>query len=222
MHHHVAEMDADAQAEPPRMPLGLGERPLDSQGAGDGIRHAGELGEHAVPRRVGDPSVMCRDQMVDDLAGGLEGLHGAALVVMHRLRIAGDVGGEDRRRTTLRGRPFRCGGPVRPLAHGDSSAPQVTTARLPASAASSDNRARKDETSHEATSITSAIIENDLPFLPRTGLARNFPRIRDSESIRPMSTTRGGSTSVPIPDRDRCIGTAVPVAWCEYRKIASR
>ncbi len=121
VHHHVAEMDADAQAEPPRIPVGLGQRPLDGHGAGDGIRRAGEFGEHAVPGRVGDPPAMRRDQAVDDLAGRLEGPHGTALVVMHRLGVAGDVGGEDRRRTTFRDRPLRRGRPARPLAHGDLS-----------------------------------------------------------------------------------------------------
>ncbi len=119
MDHDVAEMDPDAQAEPPGIALGLGERLLDRDGAADGVRHGGELGQHAVPGRVRDPPAPRQDEAVDDLPHGLERPHGAALVGMHSLGIAGDVGGEDRGQPAFRNRPFHGARPFGVLAHCD-------------------------------------------------------------------------------------------------------
>src|SRR5713101_8753401 len=73
IHHHVAEVDADAELHPAlrRQLLVFGlERGLDLDRALDRIHDAGELSKNAVTCGINEPSVMLRYQRIDQLAMG--------------------------------------------------------------------------------------------------------------------------------------------------------
>ena len=65
LHHHVADIDADAELHAPLLRhgvVGFGERMLNLDGGVHRVEHAGEFGEHAVAGGSGDPPAMARDR----------------------------------------------------------------------------------------------------------------------------------------------------------------
>src|SRR6266851_9522142 len=68
IHHHVAEVDADAEFHPALgreiRVFGL-QHGLDLDGALDGIDHAGEFGEYAVAGGIDEAPVMLLDEQID-------------------------------------------------------------------------------------------------------------------------------------------------------------
>ena len=69
LHHDVADIDADAKAQPARFVerlVGNGELLLDVDRALDGGEDAGEFGQHAVAGRSDDTAAVLGDQLVRD------------------------------------------------------------------------------------------------------------------------------------------------------------
>jgi hypothetical protein len=97
--HNVADMHADAEAHR-LVPSAAGAFGCDSvlrrHRARDGVNRAGEIGDHAVARRVEDPAAVGCDQPVDDGPTGLESGKRADFVLRHQPAVAGNVGREDR------------------------------------------------------------------------------------------------------------------------------
>src|SRR5829696_1881123 len=99
MDHHITHMDADAKPELPvlRNPLVLLPQPLlYLHRTLNRVHHARELGEHAVPGRVGYPSPVLSDQPVHDLTMIGECSHRPHFVLTHEARVTRHVGREDR------------------------------------------------------------------------------------------------------------------------------
>ena len=68
---------------------------LDLDGAGDGVHHAGEFGEHAVAGQLDDAALVLGDLGVDQLlAAGLECGERRRLVDAHEPGVADHVGGQ--------------------------------------------------------------------------------------------------------------------------------
>ncbi len=77
-------------------------RPLDRNGALDGVDDAREFHQHAVARGLDDPSVMVGDPGVDQLGPvGLLARNRAALVGLHEPRVAHHVSGQNCRQPPL-------------------------------------------------------------------------------------------------------------------------
>ena len=101
----VAEIDADAELDAPilghvRMALGGGLLHLD--GAAHGVDDASEFYQHAVAGGLDDAAAVFGDLRVDQLtAQGLEARERAFLVGAHEPAVAGYVGREDCRQSTL-------------------------------------------------------------------------------------------------------------------------
>nr|WP_247654407.1 hypothetical protein [Microvirga sp. HBU67558] len=91
-------MDADPELEAVlvgRALTGLRESLLDSDGALDGIDNAGELGQDAIPSRIGDPPAVLGDQPVHRLTVSRQGPQGSDLILLHKPRIARYVSREN-------------------------------------------------------------------------------------------------------------------------------
>ena len=96
--HHVADMHADAELEPPvggQVPIGSGEPRLCLDGALDGFYGAGELGEDAIASGVGDPTAVLGNKTIHGLAAGGQKVQSPDLVRTHEPGIAGHVRRED-------------------------------------------------------------------------------------------------------------------------------
>ncbi len=98
---NVANMDADAQ--PHRLvavAAGIvrGDRGLHRNGALHGIDRAGEISDDAVAGGVEDPAAMRGDQPIDNGSARLQTGERADFIVRHQPAVAGDVGGENRRK----------------------------------------------------------------------------------------------------------------------------
>jgi hypothetical protein len=97
----VALVDADAEFEAPvRRGRGVAfrHRALHLGGAAQRIDDAGELNEHSVAGRLDDASLMFGDAWIDQLAPQCpERRERTLLVGADQPRVAGDIGGEDRR-----------------------------------------------------------------------------------------------------------------------------
>ena len=97
--HHVAEIDADAEADAlvlGDLRLALRHAALGGDGAGDRIDHAAELAERAIAHELDDAALVLGDQRLDEgLAVGLEALERSRLVALDQARIADDVGREN-------------------------------------------------------------------------------------------------------------------------------
>ena len=81
--------------------VGGGKLLLNGDRARDGIHHACELRENTVAGGIRDPPAMLQNQSVEDLAMRREGAQGPNLVLLHKARVAGHVGGEDGRQPPL-------------------------------------------------------------------------------------------------------------------------
>ena len=104
LNHHVADVDADAQAHPAVLgQLGVADPELflDRDGAAHRLHRAGELGQHAVAAGAEHPAVMPDDQAVDNFPIGLEGSKRRLFIGRHQPRVALDIGGEDCRKPSL-------------------------------------------------------------------------------------------------------------------------
>jgi hypothetical protein len=98
-HYHVPDMDADTELKALLVRSGglvrLGDLALDRQRTSNGVHHARELGEDAVPGRVGNTSTMLRDEAIDVTPADFERREGSLLVDAHHAGVARDIGGED-------------------------------------------------------------------------------------------------------------------------------
>ena len=97
---HVAEIDADAELDPPRRrDVGVASRhpALDLGRAQHRIGDAVELDQHAVAGGLDDAALVLGDGRIDQLDPmGLETRERARLVGLHQPAVADHVGGEDR------------------------------------------------------------------------------------------------------------------------------
>src|SRR5712692_8253324 len=97
IHHHVTEVDADAEFHPllgrDIRVLGV-ERGLNLDGALDRVHDAGELGEYAVAGGIDESPAMLLDEPVNQFAVGGKSAEGRLLVLPHEAAIAEDVGTE--------------------------------------------------------------------------------------------------------------------------------
>jgi hypothetical protein len=96
----VADVDADAKSHlltgtSISILLGYGVLHLDTTLRG--IHGAGEVGKHAIARRVEDPTVMRGKQAIDDDPVAREGAKGADLILPRQAAIAFDIRREYRR-----------------------------------------------------------------------------------------------------------------------------
>ena len=127
---HVAEIDADAEAHPPRRrarPRSLASiAVLHLDRAAHRVDHAGELGQHAVARGADDAAAVARDQPVHHRAARRERAQRRLLVDAHQARVALDIGGEDRGELAF---GFGRGGPRVPYGSTTASASAAQTAR---------------------------------------------------------------------------------------------
>ena len=98
---HVAEVDADAKAEPSILgSLGFvgGHAVLPGGSAGDGIHHAGELDQQAVSHQLDDAAAMPGDERLQNLSAQLgEAPKRAGLVRPHQAGVADHVSRENGR-----------------------------------------------------------------------------------------------------------------------------
>ena len=79
----------------------LGDRALDGDRADEPVDGARELGEQRVAGGIGDAAAVLGDQRVDDRAARGKPAQCPVLVGAHQPAVLGDVGGENRRQTTL-------------------------------------------------------------------------------------------------------------------------
>ena len=70
---------------------------LDRGGAAHRLDRARELGDHAVAGGAEDPAAVPGDQLIDDLAAGVQQRERALLVGRHEARIADHIGRENDR-----------------------------------------------------------------------------------------------------------------------------
>ena len=102
---HVAEVDADAQFDPPRLGdagIALGHRLLHRDGAAHRVDDARKRHQHAVAGHFDDPPMMLGDLRLDQIAAQrLQTFERAFLVRPHQPRIPGDIGRQDRGKTAL-------------------------------------------------------------------------------------------------------------------------
>ena len=82
----------------------LGHGFLDFDGTRNRVKNATEFRQHAIARRIGDPTPIGADKIVDHEPTRGQGRHRRLLVGMHQPTIAFDIGGEDRREA-----PFQLG-----------------------------------------------------------------------------------------------------------------
>ena len=102
--HHVAEVDADPELEPPvlgQLAISGCQLLLDLDRASRGFDGTRELGQHAVPGGADDPAVAAGDQRVHLLPVRVQGAERAFLVGRHETAVALHVGTEDGRELTL-------------------------------------------------------------------------------------------------------------------------
>ena len=96
---HVAEIDADAELDPPRRRhIGIAPRhpPLDLGSARHRVNDAAELHQHAVAGRLDDAAPVLGNGGIDELkAMGLEARKRPRLVDLHQPAVADHVGGKD-------------------------------------------------------------------------------------------------------------------------------
>ena len=64
----VADIDADAEGNPVGVAVSLRHLGLNADRAVDGVYGAGELDQHAVASGLYDPSIVCGNCRIDDLA----------------------------------------------------------------------------------------------------------------------------------------------------------
>ena len=102
--HDLADMDSNTKVHPSVLRYLLVDRRylfLDGEGALNGSRHAGKLGEYAVPGGVRDASGVLRDESIGRVPMRAEQAQGAGLIGVHEPGIAGDIGTEYRREASL-------------------------------------------------------------------------------------------------------------------------
>ena len=66
LHHHVADIDADAELHAPlgwQGVVGVSQRMLNFDGGVHGIEHAGEICQDTVASRPGDPAAMAGESL---------------------------------------------------------------------------------------------------------------------------------------------------------------
>ena len=105
LNHDIAEVDADAQHEPPilgNILVGGIHGLLQLDGAGDRVRRAGELYQHAVSHHFDDSAMMRGDQWLSNFsATGLERSESAGLVHPHQAAVADHIGSKNGSKPTL-------------------------------------------------------------------------------------------------------------------------
>src|ERR1700733_2586892 len=104
IHHPVANVHAYAKLHRlvgANTRILRGNRCLHRDRASHGIDRAGEIGDDTVPSGVEDAAPMRRDQVVDNGPVGFQPRKRANLVAPHQPAVAGNVGGEDRRKFAL-------------------------------------------------------------------------------------------------------------------------
>ena len=102
--HHVAEVDADPELEPPvlgQLAISGCQLLLDLDRASCGFDGTRELGQHAVPGAADDPAVAAGDQRVHLLPIRIQGAERSFLISRHQTAVALHVGTEDGRELTL-------------------------------------------------------------------------------------------------------------------------
>jgi hypothetical protein len=104
---HVTEVDADAERDPlavrhPVIALGHGALNLDR--ALDSVDHARELDQRAVAHQLYRAAAARCDRRLEQLAAvGFQAGERTGLVRAHEARVAGHIGGEDRRKSAVHG-----------------------------------------------------------------------------------------------------------------------
>ena len=98
VHHHVAQVDADAEFEALRFGdafiAGL-QRLLDLHGAANRLNRAGEFGEDAVTGRAEDAALVASDQAIDDRPLRRQNLTRGLFVLAHLPAVPDGIGREN-------------------------------------------------------------------------------------------------------------------------------
>jgi hypothetical protein len=97
-YHYVTNMNTDAELQAALSGLVLvqgSQRLLNLDSASGSIDGAGELREHAVPSRVGDPATMFIDEPVHDLAMLGQAPESCILILAHQARVTRHVSREE-------------------------------------------------------------------------------------------------------------------------------
>ena len=108
--HHVAEVHADAQCDPPvfgdRL-VGRAHRLLKRHRGLDGIHGAGELHENAIAHQLDDTAMMLGNQRLKNfLASVFERSQGSGIIALYEAAVADNVGNENGGKPT-----FHCEAP---------------------------------------------------------------------------------------------------------------
>ena len=120
LHHHVAHMHPDPEVQAPGLRqrvIGGRQRLLGSQRTRHRVDGTGELGQHAVSRRVGDPPPVFGNEAVKDGAMGRQRLKGRRLILSHEAGVGFHVCREDGGQPALHNRDLRSDGSVCGSAH---------------------------------------------------------------------------------------------------------
>src|SRR5205085_4860269 len=104
---HVTEVDAQPKEYVlllGRLSIAVGHSTLNLNSASHRSDHAGKLREHSIASVLYDSTAVLLDLWIDQLAEmHFEPVVCALFVLPHEPRIAGDIGGEDRRKAAGRG-----------------------------------------------------------------------------------------------------------------------